>query len=395
MNIPAFNPSTEDLEKTTLTVRTNAAITTFKVRNSDRFQVGQRVLVGEMSRERSELLIIQSKTDTQIVMTTGSKFPHDVDDPIYALDYDQFKFFLSTTGINGTYSELPGSPVDIDVDNSNGKTIFTYDNPLDNYYFKIGLYDSVNDVDSELSGPIAATGYDRRQIGRALIDTARRGQDPDFMYMTIEDCLAVCNEVNDDLIVRAKKPYSFLKKSVKISIEEGDDEFPFPDDLWKIDHIDVNVSNPGSSWAFQPPKVSQTDMKYRRLINPMPSDDVYGVYYDDEANREGADDTHRKVEFYPAARTDRINAFTLYYYAYPDEFKTMGDFIQTPTNAVYKLALLRERYMMKADDDQKWAGKAQNYDQKYEAEMVKLRREVQIDAHAPKSMGPQVRRYRQ
>lgn len=386
MNITAFNFDTTELEKTTITSRVNSGTAVFKVRNSDRFTIGNKVLVGEMSRERSEILTIQSITATQITMTGNAKFNHDPDDPIYQLDYDQVRFFRSTTGPNGTYAQL--ATVDIDVDNTSGKTLYDDLNALDSYYYKVAFYDSVNALESELSAPLQSSGYDRDQIGRAILDVATRIRDTDFMFYSIEDWLVICNDISDDLIVRAKRPYSFLKKSIQIDILPGDDSFPFPADLWKIDYVEVNVANPSSARVYQPKKIGLTDMRYRRSINTMPSDDVYEVAYDDTKSE-------RKILFNPAARTERIGAFTLHYYSFPEKFTSLASYLQTPTAAIYKMGMFREYYMQKADDDAKYAGKAQNYDQKYEGEIMKLQREKQIDAHAPKGMGPQVRRYRQ
>ena len=64
MKIVAYNPPTKHLEKSYLGRSYAAGTTSFLVKNSDRFVAGQRILLGEMGRERAEILTVEGLEKT-------------------------------------------------------------------------------------------------------------------------------------------------------------------------------------------------------------------------------------------------------------------------------------------------------------------------------------------
>lgn len=384
MKVIAFNPDISQDERTFLSRRIAAGATVLNVKNSDRMAVGERILVGEMSRERSEIVEVASKTPTTITLAGATVFPHDADDPVTLLQYDQIRFYRSTAGEPGPFSLL--HTTDVDVDNADGKTYYDDVNALDDYWYQIAYYDSVHDEESERSASIQSTGYEDGSAGRLILDIAEQVNDKEFLTWSINTYLAVMNDISDDLITQAKRPYRFLKRLALLDVELGGTAVPYPADLWKIDYVEANIASPVSVDVIRPKVVSAGDMRYRQSQTPLPSDMVYEVAFDDESN---------SLLFNPPARTMRIGAFRLHYYKFFDRFKTMSDKVETPNALVYKWGLLRDYYLAKADEDSKYVAKSSMYDQRYQAEVMKLQREKQIVADAPRQMGPQIRRYRQ
>lgn len=383
MNIFAHNPETTELEKTYLSKSTATGETVFKVKNTNNFTEDSVVLVGEMGNERSEILTVASVTPTQLTLS-AAEFYHDADDPVYLLDFDEVKIFRSTTGEDGIYASLATVP--IDVDNADKKTRYDDENSLDSYYYEIAYYNSVTDTESEHSARIKADGYPEDTAGAVILDSVSHVKDRQFMIFSPEELLSIMNNVNDDLITQAKRPYDFLKTSQDIDVDADDNSIPYPDDLFKFDNNGVEVNTGLSSQLRGPKEVSPMDLRYRRTYTTLPSDDVTHIAYDDEND---------EILFMPDARTTRIGAFTLHYYANFRRFTSFSDKIQTPNGLVYKLAIWRDYYLQKADDDTKWLAKANNYEKRYNTEVMKLQRTKNIKANGPKGLGPQIKRYRQ
>ncbi len=385
MKIVAYNPPTKHLEKSYLGRSYAAGTTSFLVKNSDRFVAGQRILLGEMGRERSEILTVDTIANAKtITTTTGSEFPHDADDPAYALEYDKVRIYRSTSGVNGAYNLL--ATVDIDVDNADNATYYNDVNALNTYFYRIAYYDSVEDMESERTDPIAAAGYDPRALGTIIPEVAKEIRDPDFLEVDLDLWLIWMNNTNADLITQAKRPYRFLKSKVTLDAEEGDPLIPLPADLWKIDFIEVNESTPAMSRVYRPKMVSATEARFQLAQYINPGDYVTAVAVDDEA---------RKLIYYPAARTLRLGAFTLHYYKDFTRFTSLADIIEAPNSLVYKLGLKMNYYFWKADDDNKYMVKAKDYQNQYNTEILKLQREKNIMADGPRGMGPDRKKYLQ
>lgn len=388
MNIFTFNPDTSDLEKTYLSNATAQGATVFKVKNGNNFTNGRKVLVGRMGQERSEILTMSGVTATQLTLS-AAQFPHDADDPIYELDYDKIRFYRSTTGENGTYTLLSGGEVAIDVDNLNNKTYFDDPNALPAYWYHSTFYDSIDAVESGPSNNMQITGYPEGSLGSAILQFVGEVNDRDFMIFAIEDYIGIANNVNKDLTRAAKRPYRFLKTSRLLDALEGLDYVALPTDLWKTNYTEINqVSSPGVTQTFRADyaTVSPEEMRYLRSIDTLDGDLTNKIAIDDETDR---------LLFTPAARVDRIGAFRLHYYKKFTTFTSMADLVETPDDLVYQLAFGRKFYLRKMDDDSKYRVQYTEYDKMYNAEIVKLQREKNINAGAPTSMGPDRRRYLQ
>lgn len=388
MNISGYNPDVTDLEKTFLTTQTAASTptTVLKVKNTNRFPDTQRVLIGAPKRERTEMSTQSAHTATTLTLGV-TNFRHDADDPIYALDFDQMRFYRSTTGVNGTYALLSGGTVDIDWDNANGKTVYNDPNALSTYFYKVSFYDSIGDVETELSAPIQATGYADNTVGSVMLQMLDEVDDLEQSVFSINTLLGIMNNISKDLLKQAKKPYRFLKTKQSVDVEADDESFPWPADLWKVNYIELNQYNgTGTARTFNPKKVDLSTMKYRQSLAILPSDYVNEIAYNDE---------DKTIEFNPAARTERLNAFIFHYYKKFALFTDLSNPLETPDDLVYMFGLKRAFYLRKADDDGKYFDQYKEFNTMYQTEVRMLQREKNVDVHGPDSMGPDRRRYSQ
>ena len=199
MNIVASNPDTSYLEKSYLGKSYAAGVSALLIKNSNKFANNQKVLIGAMGRERSEILTVTSTglTPTNLPFTSNTLFPHDADDPVYVLDYDKIRIYRSTSGQNGVYTLL--ATVDIDVDNADNFTYYDDANALETYWYKVAYYDSVTNEESNQTDPMPATGYLRNQVGALIPKVAVEVGDPEMIDVTIETYLAWMNDINDEV----------------------------------------------------------------------------------------------------------------------------------------------------------------------------------------------------
>lgn len=383
MRIFARNPSLEGAEKTNLSTSTASAATVFKVKNTDRFAATDKVLVGEMSRERSEILTVASLTATQLTLDAAD-FPHDADDPIYLLEFDKVRVYRSTTGENGVYSLL--ATVDVDVDNVDGRTWYEDANSLDTYWYKVSYYNSVDAIETAKSSAVQATGYAVKSVGMIITEVANEVGDPDFMDMNIPAYLSSMNNTSEALLLKAKRPYRFLKRKVLMDVDADDYSVPFPTDFWKVNYVSVNEVAPASSRVFRPNIVSPSEAAFQLSQQTNPGDYVDGIAFDQEENA---------LLFYPAALTARIGAFIFRYYKKFTRFTDFSNIVETPDMLVYKFALKRDFYLKKANDDSKYLVQAKEYASEYNARVMELQREKSIEAGAPTGLGPDRKRYQQ
>lgn len=388
MNIVAYNPDTNYLEKSYLGKSYASGVSAVLIKNSNKFVNGQKVLIGSMGRERSEILTVNGTglTATNLPFTTNTVFPHDADDPVFILDYDKVRIYRSTTGENGVYTLL--TTIDIDVDNADNATYYDDINALTNYWYQVSYFDSVNNEESNRTEPMAASGYTAKQLGSIIPKVSKDVGDPEMIDVDVDQWISWMNDINDDLLTQAKRPYRFLKAKQQIDVLANAYSAPFPENFWKINYIEVHeYGASGSARTYRPRDFASTTSAQAQLdLYTLGADYIDGIAIDDEAE---------ELIFYPKARFDRINAFTLHYYKTFDEFKSLADKVETPNTLIYKLGLKREYYLKKADSDNKYLAKYNEYDKKYNAEAMKLQREKSIFADGPRGMKPDAKRYPQ
>lgn len=379
MIVTAYNPSTEDLEKTYLSQYLASGATTLTVKNNDRFGTTQAVLIGEMGEERSELNTTSGITGANSIgIDTATAFNHNADDPVYKLEYNQIKFYKSAT-LTGTYTLL--ATANLDVDNHDKVTRYDDSTGLSTDYYKIQYYNSEAATSSELSDPIPATGQVDSTTGEVVDAVARRVRDTEYSILSIPEYIDIMNEVNDDLITMAHRPYRFLKTSAVINTVAGQGYVDIPQTLWKFDYLVYSWTTGGVTRRYQIdlPITHEAFIRKYEGADWADNDELIDIAIDEYTNR---------ILLGPAPKTSQAGVIELFYYKKFNKITAFSDPVETPNTLIYRYKMMAEYYSAKAETDQKWLNLAEKYEAKYNAEVIKIQRANRLDTGTPRSFAP-------
>ncbi len=148
-----------------------ASQTTFPIDNINSFSANWAVQFGRTGEEKAEILLLNSSTPsgTAITTTSGARFAHPIDTPVFSIKYDKIIFKHSTTGTSGSATPFTGSTVSITPD-----SIYTqYDDTtaLASYAFKACYYNSVTgdiSADSDWLTPAGYSFYSLSELKRRV-----------------------------------------------------------------------------------------------------------------------------------------------------------------------------------------------------------------------------------
>lgn len=371
----AFNVPTDDLEKSYLSLATSAGVTALPLKNTDRFAANDRIMIGEMGREKTELVTVSANASATSLTIGATVFPHSADDPVYRLRFDQIKFYRSTTGINGSYPVQ--STQDMDVDNENLTTTYIAADDAAGYYYKISYYNSISTIESAFSDPVLVAGYPRGSVGFLIDEILREVGDEEEQFITRNEILGWFNEVNDDLTTRRRKPYSFLHVRSAQTRTANATTLSFVIGMWKHDRLETVFTD-----------TSGTDVTYPVRVISLPEfREKYGDSSGGDANDElqviALDDTVSAYRLWPRSKTTTANAFYIYYWKTFDELDSEGDIFETPTPRIYKMFGLYKFYNKKSMGDFTQASTATSFLNQYNTEIIGLNRAQGLDAGSP------------
>jgi len=397
MVISAFNPETTDLEKSYLLNPYSVGATSILVKNSDRIAANDRIMLGEMGQEKTEVVTVSAVAGDGNTLTVGATvFSHSADDPVYRLRFDQVKFYRSTTGSSGTYSLL--STQALDVDNADLQTFYDDTTGLSTYYYKTTVYHSISTVESAFSDPIAGGGWRREQVGHIIDEILQEVGDTQEVHVTRTELLGYFNDVNDDLQTSVARPYTFLHARTTLTQAANQSYIDFPTDsnskqtMWKFDYLDYNYRDSTTT--------PTTDITYTLKVIPEP--EFRNIYQDNTIDSTTVTDkitvctldtSVNRFRFdSPFATTGSI--LYLHYWKYFNVIDSEGDVIETPTPLIYKLYCKARFYHKRSIADLTLGSDAQAYDQSYMIEKARYKGLDRKDQGSSRSFRPATDRTR-
>lgn len=387
MIITAFNPTTDQLEKTYLSNATSAGVTVLTVKNADRFIANDRIQIGETGREKTEIVTVVSVTSTTITIG-ATTFSHDATDPIYRLRYDQVKFYRSTSGSNGTYSLL--STVALDVDNAELITVYDDVVGLSTYYYEISYYHSISTLESSKSDPVPGQGYARKTVGFLVDEFLREVSDTTEILTDRTEIIGWLNECSELIHANASRPYDFLHSRTTLSRTANRNYIDFPVDsngnqiMWKFDRMDYNFTDstvsPAVDRTYALRVIGADEFRERFQDNT-----ISALTVSDETQLMAIDTAVDRFRFNPPFATTAGGVFYLYYWKFFTVLDSEGDVLETPTMRPYKLYLLYKFYQKRAVKDALQQSIADHWLGAYNQEINKLDKANRKDMGSPRS----------
>ena len=391
MIVSLKNPSVDELEKTYLAQSYNFGITSVEVRSNIQFTANQRILIGEPGLASTEVVTTSSVGGDGTTIGIGATlYPHDADTPIYLLQYDQAKFYCSTTGINGAYGLLPNCPENLDFTSEDLSTTYNDLNAASGYYYKITVYNSISMVESNFSDPIPSiTGWARNQAGYVVEQMYDELSDANEQNLSRDEMFGYMNEVNDDLLAQVVKPYNFLYTRTVLPRVAAATSIAWPVDslgnnlLWKFDRMDYNyVDNTQSPATNETFTVTVTDLPYFR--NRYTSNENDSTTQDDIVQEMALNEATHEFDYYPASATSSGSVWYLYYYSFFSAITSEGNTLQTPTPKIYKHYIAYKYYLKKAVTEPNYLAIANKHQQDYVYERARLKGQDRRDVGTPR-----------
>lgn len=391
MIISSFNPETDDLEKSYLSNPYAIGITSIAVKNADRFALNDRIMIGEMGSEKTEVVTVTAGATDGSTLTIGSTvFSHEADTPIYRLRFDQVKFYRSTTGSSGTYSVV--STQNLDVDNANLTTIYDDVSGLASYYYKISVYNSVSAVESSLSDPIPGAGYNRNQVGYLIDEILREVSDENETHISRTEILGFFNDVNDDLTINTAKPYEFLHTRTTLAPVANQNYLNFPTDsngfqtMWKFDRMDYNfVDSTTTPVTNNTYTLEVIEMEYFR--NRFQNNTIDTTTTSDATQVMTLDTSVNRFRFNPPWATT-VGTLYLHYWQFFPRIDSEGDTFITPTAKIYKLYAKWRYYTKRQVIEPTFQSVTQQYGNEYNLEKINYSKHNRKDQGTQRSFRP-------
>lgn len=382
MKLYAPNPLTDKLEKSYLSSSYSLGATSIDVRNNDRFAVNKVIMIGEMGHERTEMVTVSSvNTNGTGLTVSATKYPHEADAPVYVLKYDKVRYHRSTTGIDGAYNQL-GTDQPLDVDNDTLQTVYDDLAGLASYYYKVSFYSTADNTETDLSDPIAGSGYPAGTAGALVNEIFDEVGDTQQQNMTVSEVLNLMNEVNNDLTSQSRRPYRFLKTSALLSTTAGNPRIKIPTSLLKFDRLAFTNTVQQRTDDYR--RISMEEMEYINYNNTFwPSDDLLYVSIDESTN---------ELVLFPTPSTSAANSIKLFYWKKFTQITSLSNVVETPNSRIYKMFIMARYYRKRAIKEPNYLNLSDRFMSDYNTEIVKLQRMNKLDMGTPMSFKPDNRR---
>lgn len=376
MIITAFNPDIENYEKSYLSNPISAGITAVSVKNNDRFEQNYRIMIGEMGREKTEIVTVAGAvTDGTALTVTPTRFPHEADEPVYVLRFDQIKFYRSTNGADGSYTLQ--STVDLDVDNDTLTTDYEDTTGLSSYYYKVSFYHSISTLESSQSAEMQGVGYTRGTLGFLVDEVMREIRDQTEVTTDRTEILGWLNECSDDMITKSRRPFDFLRTRTVLGTTAGAETLEFPDDFWKLDRLDYVLTDSSTDITYPVRVISNEEFRWKKQDNDLDQNDTLQFVTIDTAVD--------RFRLYPTPLTTNPGSLYLYYWKTFTQLEADSDTLETPTQRAYKMYALAKFYRLKGVTDNSFLQISDRYFADYSQEVTKFQRANQKDSGSPRA----------
>ncbi len=214
--------------------------------------------------------------------------------------------------------------------------------------------------------------------------------------VTRSELLGYMNDVNDDLLSIAARPFDFLRTREAFSRTADANYLDFPTDdygdqkMWKFDRMDYNyvdtTTTPDTDITYTVDVYGEEEFRNKYQDNTIDSTTV-----DDKVQGMTLDTSTNKFRYYPASETTSAAVFYLHYWKFFDRIDSEGQEIETPSPYIYKLYMKSKYYDKRATTEPRYMDKADRNMANYVAERARYSRHNRKDAGTPRAMRRETR----
>lgn len=221
MKVQVTNPVLNQEERTYLTSDYTSG-TSLTVRNNEGFTTSWMVVVGEPGQEQTEYQVITGASgNTVITLDAALKFSHPKSTPVYLSQWDKISFEKKPTA--GSYSEISGSPLPIEWDNSDLSSLIVVSGGQVTDTYKWRFYNSVLVTYSDYSDELVGTGLTRKKVGHLIIQVKRN---PVAANIDDDIILDYFNDYQQDVVYpEIPKAWWFTKEGTAVATTAGSRSF--------------------------------------------------------------------------------------------------------------------------------------------------------------------------
>lgn len=267
MVITINHPPVSSAEITKLSSTVAVGATTLPVQSNSIFVANDYVVVGKIGVDQSEIRKVSALVSTNQLTIDALIRAHPVDADVQIIRYNKLRVYRSTSE-GGTYTEISGSPFDLEID----KSATVIDDPVgtaDSWY-KISYFNSTSSEESALSDAMQGSGA-KRGATRQLIESVRFHMDlDDDNVASNEQIMRLFNEGIDD--IQSSRGYKPQNATRVIDTVNGESEYDLPSDFLSLRNIYIDRSGLANQLV---------EMPYNRLYANVTSSSLpggYGIY---------------------------------------------------------------------------------------------------------------------
>jgi len=215
-------------------VAVNAADTVLTIKNNTGFEQNDYVIIGQIGQEKTELKQVNAAVAAGTALTvTALTFAHDIDTPIYRVDFDQVAYYHATVASTTPAPDLlpTGAPTPIDI--TPDSTFSRYeDTEFTTGYGFVRFYNSTTGDYSVYSAPIPYSGYTNKMFRNIRQKVRRLLNEPD-------DSVITDGEIDDEIDLAQKeiahdRMWSFYEKTKSFSSVANQYEYSLASDCYKL-----------------------------------------------------------------------------------------------------------------------------------------------------------------
>ena len=245
MPIEVTNPSTQGVNKTSLSQPTAAGATTLDVYSNLGFSTNTLVLIESMGVQSAEYVTITGITGNTSLEVSATKFSHPQSAAVSFFSADTARVYKSTTGSSGSFSLWQSSAITPARMTTN---FFDTQVNSNNAYYST-LFNSITSWESSPSSIITSSGYtpnsfiDLKQRASKLIkDLTGNFIDTDEMGIYINEKYQKMQQIATIL----DKNYRTVYESPVQSTTLTQQEYPLPADFWEVRYVLTSLQNTGT-----------------------------------------------------------------------------------------------------------------------------------------------------